>query len=303
MVNAVAAAGARVYAAHAGRVYALSTQLDIEQEVALDLQRLGLAADGKYLLGIGGAEKSVCVLDADSLALLHTHLFPKRPSAWSVSGDNLVVADKFGDVFCVPLLQPLDAEKRKHMQPVLGHVSMVLDVVATPGHILTSDRDEHVRVSRFPNAFVIDRFLLGARAYIAHLARAGNLLLAAGGDPFVIAWDWAAGTELARFDVAAHLELPPTAPCDVIAVAVGGDTAYVAVEGQRRVVQLSFPALEPQHVHTLPDRVNALACSSAQAYAALPRAVYKLGAEPVLRELPGAADAATQAHLKKTPRC
>jgi tRNA (guanine-N(7)-)-methyltransferase subunit TRM82 len=86
---------------------------------------------------------------------------------------------------------------------VLGHVSMLTDVLiasvededsdARPrAYILTSDRDEHIRVSRGPpQAFVIEGFCLGHQAFINKLCLAGpTLLVSGGGDDELYVWDW-----------------------------------------------------------------------------------------------------------------
>lgn len=55
------------------------------------------------------------------------------------------------------------AEKR---QPVVGHVSMLtaMTFYTSPQHgqtLITADRDEHVRVSKWPNGLEIIQYLLG----------------------------------------------------------------------------------------------------------------------------------------------
>lgn len=108
-------------------------------------------------------------------------------------GEEVVVADKFGDVWSFPLdlTQPvisLDALAEVNAdadtsvsawQPRLGHVSMVtcLAFLGEEGHvphtIVTCDRDEHMRLSRWgPHraAYVVESYLLGSRSCVGALA-------------------------------------------------------------------------------------------------------------------------------------
>lgn len=56
--------------------------------------------------------------------------------------------------------------------PLLGHVSMLNTLCLVPADtaaglprdlIVTGDRDEHVRVSRFPKGHIIEQFLWGSK--------------------------------------------------------------------------------------------------------------------------------------------
>jgi hypothetical protein len=59
------------------------------------------------------------------------------------------------------------------LTPVLGHVSMLTAMLLLPGpgetssdstgRIITADRDEHIRVSRWPEGWKVERFLLGQK--------------------------------------------------------------------------------------------------------------------------------------------
>jgi tRNA (guanine-N(7)-)-methyltransferase subunit TRM82 len=86
---------------------------------------------------------------------------------------------------------------------LLGHVSMLTDVlVATvedeegeaipKKYILTSDRDEHIRVSRGPpQSFVVEGFCLGHTEFINKLCLVEpTLLVSGGGDNELYVWHW-----------------------------------------------------------------------------------------------------------------
>lgn len=149
---------------------------------------------------------------------------PKRPcSVKLIEKDDdkntvIICADKFGDVYSLPLFtspkapQPTAeaAKKKDEKRPnnnnpnsknlgpltkqekmamisrdslanleqkelpfentlLLGHVSLLIDVVPVTVNvdgkertfILSADKDEHIRISRFPQAYVIEGFCLG----------------------------------------------------------------------------------------------------------------------------------------------
>lgn len=180
---------------------------------------------------------------------------PKRPCAISMtdSDSTILLADKFGDVYTLPLLpQPLEAadaqikpqpteeitaaqlakEERERLaeakrkrteishdlpftaQLLLGHVSMLVDVLAVTlpnesgkdrTYVLTADRDEHIRVSRYPQSFVIEGFCLGHEAFVSKLLAPSwdrTQLVSGGGDEFVLIWDWRSGKVLQKVNVA-----------------------------------------------------------------------------------------------------
>lgn len=190
---------------------------------------------------------------------------PKRPCSVTLTPDeqNILCADKFGDVYSLPLIIPLQANsactkdepsineakpltkpfvptansrtvhtrgnqealrnqqkstnqaaKKKTLdfnhQLLLGHVSVLTDLAyvtltnnAWPpprqkSYILTSDRDEHIRVSRgIPQTHVIEGYCLGHTEFVSKLCIphwSQKMLISGGGDDFLLNWDWLSGT-------------------------------------------------------------------------------------------------------------
>ena len=124
-------------------------------------------------------------------------------------------------------------------QLLLGHVSMLTDVqIATytadgkPRElIITSDRDEHIRVSRGPpQAYVIERYCLGHQEFISKLCLLPRTtrLVSGGGDDWLGFWDFVSGELLDKCNLkTAMSELPKKDD-----QAVEGDSeAKIAVSG------------------------------------------------------------------------
>jgi tRNA (guanine-N(7)-)-methyltransferase subunit TRM82 len=60
--------------------------------------------------------------------------------------------------------------------------------------IITADRDEHIRVSWYPEGYVIESFCLGHKKYVSaiHIISPA-MLISGGGDPELKVWDWMTG--------------------------------------------------------------------------------------------------------------
>lgn len=93
---------------------------------------------------------------------------------------------------------------------LLGHVSLLTavclgrDARGRP-HILTADRDEHIRVSRGARgqAHVVEAYCMGHEDFVNRLCvpaedGLGDLLVSGGGDADLFVWRWAEGSLLAR---------------------------------------------------------------------------------------------------------
>nr|KAG5691967.1 hypothetical protein BaRGS_011358 [Batillaria attramentaria] len=118
-------------------------------------------------------------------ALMKIGFLPVQRRATSVvfTRDELtvLVGDKSGDVYSFPTVaeetkggdekvkdgddsEVKDEDERQGKgQLLLGHLSMLLDMclAGRDTYIVTSDRDEKIRISNFPNAYSIHTFCLG----------------------------------------------------------------------------------------------------------------------------------------------
>lgn len=102
-------------------------------------------------------------------------------------------------------------------QLLLGHVSLLTDLLYvrldqehSPSrehrdYIITSDRDEHIRVSRgIPQAHIIEGYCLGHTEFVSSVCvpqRKPKLLVSGGGDDYLLVWDWISGTPRQKVDL------------------------------------------------------------------------------------------------------
>ncbi|ROT37300.1 hypothetical protein SODALDRAFT_334394 [Sodiomyces alkalinus F11] len=92
---------------------------------------------------------------------------------------------------------------------VIGHVSLLTAMCLAQSegrrYIITADRDEHIRVSRYmPQTHVIEGFCLGHKHFVTGLAippARPDLLISGGGDDELFVWDWERGRLLGKFDL------------------------------------------------------------------------------------------------------
>ena len=158
--------------------------------------RFGAFSPDQAYVAVVGDDKSVRVWRPTELrygAEVLCERLPKRAGTlrWvpctlddGTSSFEVVLADKFGDVwsFAVDTSHaptPLAAadEDDESAVPRLGHVSMVtaVDFIGdgVPSEIITCDRDEHIRISRWGRerlGYVISQYLLGSRGAVGAVA-------------------------------------------------------------------------------------------------------------------------------------
>ncbi|CAM1506532.1 Fc.00g061730.m01.CDS01 [Cosmosporella sp. VM-42] len=244
-------------------------------------------SDGAHLLAITGHDKVIWVFEHDGkgqLTQLSRRTMPKRPSSVAIAPDSQIIcADKFGDVYSLPLiftpssstgtptpsvpaaaakssfkpsansktvhskrnLRALSDQQRQmelrtkgdeasktegpdfEISLLLGHVSMLTSLVLGENegrrYILTGDRDEHIRVSRYiPQAYVIEGFCFGHKEFVSNMiipASRGEVLISGGGDEELFVWDWKAAKLLSKTSI---LSLAQEIAPELTKVAVSG---------------------------------------------------------------------------------
>ncbi|TFK26205.1 WD40 repeat-like protein [Coprinopsis marcescibilis] len=175
------------------------------------------------------------VVDGESpagLKLLNSRELPKKPTSVIFTNDSqtILASDKFGDVFSYSLVytpfttaeieqQKLEDAKdpyASHTNPsngtlVLGHVSPLYAIVLSQdeNYIVTADRDEHVRVSWYPQGYNVEMYCMGHRKFVSALhipSSSPSLLISGGGDPVLKIWDWMSGQLKGEVEIAQAVE-------------------------------------------------------------------------------------------------
>jgi len=109
----------------------------------------------------------------------------------------IIAGDLAGDATAFPL------DNTSNGRLLLGHTASMLTGVRVVGNtMLTSDRDEKVRTSEFPNTMVVKGYFLGHTAFVSCMDVAASLCVTCGGDSTVRLWDIKSCKELCKVETA-----------------------------------------------------------------------------------------------------
>ncbi|KAG1748777.1 WD40-repeat-containing domain protein [Suillus occidentalis] len=188
-----------------------------EDQIASGPIRCAALSDcGKYL-ATSGDDKKLKTWQVDDLKLLSSRVLPKKPTYINFADNkDILVADKFGDIFRYQL-HPNSNESSSgctrdalssHENPsggelILGHASLLTTFLLTADgqYIVTADRDEHIRVSWYPQGYTIESYCLGHQKYVSAIhipSFSPGTLISGGGDSVLKLWDWMSGKLLRR---------------------------------------------------------------------------------------------------------
>jgi len=160
---------------------------------------------GKFLV-LCDDYKQISVWTLPNLSLIYQQNLVRKASKVIFTPDSkhILVADKNGDVY------KFETDAVSEGQLLLGHLSMLLDIVidSSGKYVLTADRDEKIRVSKFPNSYNIHNYCLGHTEFVTSICLLGeDLLLSGSGDGTVKVWKYLEGRELCSHDVFKDVEM------------------------------------------------------------------------------------------------
>ncbi|KAH9499967.1 WD repeat-containing protein 4, partial [Bulinus truncatus] len=181
-----------------------------------------ISTDGQYVAVCDDAKQlHVFQVDQYGCRLISSRCVARRVTSVRFTKDSshVVVVDRSGDAYSFPAHEQQTADKAStspapeavdddEASPggtlILGHLSMALDVllVADDSLIVTCDRDEKIRISRYPDGYQIESYCLGHTQFIKTLVYDEDLkaLISGSGDASVRVWTLD-GKELGRVNV------------------------------------------------------------------------------------------------------
>lgn len=134
----------------------------------------------------------------NKLTVINEWSLQKRPTAVKIIESegytDMVVVDKTGDAY--RLLSSNENLACSTETPVVGHISMLLDVVLTDKYLITAERDEKIKVSIRKRPVDIHGYLLGHTQFVKSIFEVGGLLVSFGGDYEAKLWDLESCEEL-----------------------------------------------------------------------------------------------------------
>lgn len=171
------------------------------------LADITISADNEYLAAITSISKLLILYKLPLATSPTLFSLPRCASKirFTVNNKYILVADKTGDVLIFDLSV---GEKGKKL---LGHLSLLLDVLQTNDekYIITSDRDEKIKVSCYPNTYNIQTYCLGHKEFVNHiefLPHNNMLLVSSSGDGALKVWEYIKGNMCYTIDTYCNIE-------------------------------------------------------------------------------------------------
>lgn len=179
---------------------------------------------------------------------------------FSPSEKSLLIGDKSGDVFKLPLC----LEKPIHdtdLTLLCGHLSLLSHMAISEDemYLASCDRDEKIRISRFSEPYVIQSFCLGHKSFVSQLGFIPDTryLISTGGDECMSIWNCESGHCLSSYYVSKS-ELPSLSVSTDLQFDFKSEAVVSRLYTIKDVVVccfLSNPVLMAFHIHITEDEV------------------------------------------------
>lgn len=144
----------------------------------------------KYFAACDDAKRLYLFQCGERWELVSNRAISRRCTVLTFTKDeqDVLVADKWGDVFRFSVTDP-----QKEGLLLLGHLSMLLDILTTKGdkYVVTTDRDNKIRISEYPNSYNIHTYCLHHTEYVSSVVynEDPEILLSGSGDGTIVIWD------------------------------------------------------------------------------------------------------------------
>lgn len=196
---------------------------------------------GKFL-ALCDDYKQISMWSVPSLTLIYQQNLVRKASKVIFTPDSkhILVADKNGDVY------KFDTEVSSEAELLLGHLSMLLDIKMDQKgkFVLTADRDEKIRVSKFPNSYNIHNYCLGHTEFVTSICFLGeDLLLSGSGDGTVKVWKYLEAREICSHEVFKDVEIEVQNEMENMNVKDDLENMELEKNGVQRVAPPSQPAV------------------------------------------------------------
>uniref|UniRef100_T1IH29 tRNA (guanine-N(7)-)-methyltransferase non-catalytic subunit n=1 Tax=Strigamia maritima TaxID=126957 RepID=T1IH29_STRMM len=148
-------------------------------------------------------KKQLVVWETSNWQLINSRFINKQASQLCFTQNKeILVADRCGDVYLHGF-----RESNNESRFVIGRISLLLDLVLSVDgrFLITSDRDEKICVSNFPNSYNIQSYCLGHTEFVSCvslLSLNSDVLVSSSGDGTIRFWDFKSGVEKLCIDCA-----------------------------------------------------------------------------------------------------
>ncbi|VVC40162.1 tRNA (guanine-N(7)-)-methyltransferase non-catalytic subunit, Trm82,WD40-repeat-containing [Cinara cedri] len=145
------------------------------------------SSDGNLFAFNTNKGKLLSIWNANNWTMVDNKLLPKDATniVFTPKTNVAIAGDKKGDVYSF----------ENDPVRILGHSSMILGICFSRDekYIVTSDSDEKIRVSHYPNGKIILHYMMGHEAYVSNICLLNNFLVSGSGDCTLRLWDLDSG--------------------------------------------------------------------------------------------------------------